>query len=126
MFVSLLTALYFACFTPVSGSVAEPLATVEWLTEQDHDFGEVRSGKTVRFKFRYKNVTAGPLILQTVRTTCGCTAAEWTEAPVGPGESGEIGIEFESSQAGPFRKKIRVFFDQQRKAEILWISGEIK
>lgn len=100
-------------------------AVVSWLTEQDHDFGEVPAGKTVHFLFRYKNITAEPLLLQTVRTSCGCTAAEWTEEPVAPGETGQVLIEFESSQQGDFRKKIRVFFNHQRKAEILWIQGEV-
>lgn len=123
MFYALLAACCLA-FLPQK-SVAPPTPVVAWLTEQDHDFGAVRPGKTARFVFRYKNITTGPLLLQTVRTTCGCTAAEWTEAPVAPGETGEVVIEFESSQSGDFRKKIRVFFDRQRKPEILWIEGEV-
>lgn len=100
-------------------------SVVTWLTEQDHDFGEIRAGKPVSFVFRFKNTATDTLVLQTVRTTCGCTAARYTEEPIAPGAEGEVNIEYDAAQSGAFRKKIRVFFDRQRKAEILWISGEV-
>ncbi|HNL38655.1 MAG TPA: DUF1573 domain-containing protein [Saprospiraceae bacterium] len=124
MLTTLFSLLLF-CVAPESVN-APPTPVVSWLTEQDHDFGEVPSGKTVHFLFKYKNISTEPLLLQTVRTTCGCTAADWTEEPVMPGGTGQISIEFESSQRGAFHKKIRVFFDKQRKAEILWIGGEVQ
>lgn len=125
MLAYLFSAIFFF-LAPTSATTDDPKTpVVEWLTEQDHDFGQVRSGKTVRFMFKYKNLAAEPLLLQTVRTSCGCTAAEWTQEPVDPGATGQVLIEFESSQQGDFRKKIRVFFDKQRKPEILWIEGEV-
>ncbi len=125
MLFSFLSALFFFLVPASPELPVQTPAVVSWLTEQDHDFGEVTSGKTVRFMFRFKNVTPEPLVLQTVRTTCGCTAAEWTEEPVAPGATGQVLVEFESSQQGAFRKKIRVFFNRQRKPEILWIEGVI-
>ncbi len=125
MLTSLFSALFFLLTPIFQVSSPPPAPVVSWLTEQDHDFGEVPAGKTVRFMFRYKNVSAEPLLLQTVRVSCGCTAAEWTEEPVAPGENGQVLIEFESSLHGEFRKKIRVFFNKQRKPEILWIEGEV-
>ena len=98
---------------------------VAWLTETDHDFGELRHGATARFVFKFQNTQAGPIVLETVRTTCGCTAAEWTEAPVEPGRTGEVVIEFDANKSGAFRKKITVFFDKQRKPEVLWVEGEV-
>lgn len=99
---------------------------VTWLTETDHDFGTVRHGSTVRYTFRFKNALTEPIVLQTVRTTCGCTAAEWTESPVEAEAEGEILIEFDADRGGSFRKKITVFFNKQRKPETLWISGEVE
>lgn len=104
---------------PDSGSV------VTWLTQMEHDFGEVKPGSTVKCTFTFRNTSAEPIVLQTVRTTCGCTAAEWPEAPIAPGDTGDIRIEFDGNRGGTFRKKITVFFDKQRKAEVLWIQGEV-
>lgn len=123
--------MLFLAWTVTAAAPAEsahkPAAAgiVNWLTETEHDFGELRSGATARFTFRFQNAQAGPIVLETVRTTCGCTAAEWTEAPVEPGQTGEVVIEFDANKSGAFRKKITVFFDKQRKPEVLWIEGEV-
>ncbi|MFN0212832.1 MAG: DUF1573 domain-containing protein [Saprospiraceae bacterium] len=98
---------------------------VEWLTERDHDFQHLRQAHPKSFVFRFKNIDTEPVVLQTVRTTCGCTAATWIEAPIAPGEIGEIVVEYDAYKLGEFKKKIKVFFDRQRKPEILWIHGEV-
>jgi len=98
---------------------------VAWLTEQDHDFGELRQGKPASFTFKFKNIAPDTIVLQTVRTTCGCTAAHYTEEPIAPGATGEIFVEFDAYQSGAFSKKIKVFFDKQKKAETLWVRGEV-
>lgn len=102
-----------------------PAPVVTWLTEQDHDFGEIRRGRPATFVFKFKNATADTLLLETVRTTCGCTAARYTEEPLAPGAVGEIAVEYDALQSGTFSKKIKVFFDKQKKAEVLWIRGEV-
>lgn len=120
--------LLFLSWTLTSSTISCPASdagVVRWTTETDHDFGEIRDGSTVRFVFQFQNILDEPIILQTVRTTCGCTAADWPEAPIEPGESGDVVIEFDAERGGTFKKKITVFFDKQRKAEVLWIRGEV-
>jgi hypothetical protein len=99
---------------------------VTWQTEQDHDFGEIPRGKPVIFVFTFKNTDSAPISIETVRTTCGCTAAEWTQDAILPGETGQISIEYDAYKSGAFRKKIKVFFDRQKKGETLWIRGEVE
>ena len=99
---------------------------VAWQTEQDHDFGEIPRGKPVTFVFTFKNTDSAPISIETVRTTCGCTAAEWTQDAILPGETGQISIEYDAYKSGAFRKKIKVFFDRQKKGETLWIRGEVE
>jgi Protein of unknown function (DUF1573) len=107
-------------------SAARPGKIVQWQQDRSFDFDQVPSGGTVSTVFTFKNISNHPIQLEAVRTTCGCTAAQWTEAPIPPGATGSVKIEYAADRSGPFRKKIRVFFDRQRKAEILWISGEVE
>ena len=99
---------------------------VNWTTEQEHDFGVMEQGRPKVFVFQFLNISPDTILLQTVRTSCGCTAANWTETPVAPGGGGEVRIEYDAYQSGDFDKKIRVFFDRQRKPEILKIRGTVK
>jgi len=101
-------------------------SVVKWTTETEHDFGTLRFGRAARFSFAFQNALDEPIVLQTVRTTCGCTAADWPEAPIEGGQSGEVAIEYSADKRGDFRKKITVFFDKQRKAETLWIRGRVE
>lgn len=105
--------------------LSETESVVTWLTEQDHDFGALRQGRPATFVFKFKNTASDTILLQTVRTTCGCTAARYTEEPIAPGAAGEITVEYDAYQSGAFSKKIKVFFDKQKKAETLWIRGEV-
>jgi hypothetical protein len=99
---------------------------IQWDTPTEHDFGKVYMGKPVRHVFSFVNTGDQPLMMQTVRTTCGCTAAEWSETPIEPGQKGEVVIEFDAYIKGAFRKKIRVFFDKQKAPEILWVLGDVE
>ncbi len=123
--IALTQILWLSPTLPKSGQIPPAGNVVTWITETDHDFGEVRPGSTVKFTFSFRNTFNQPIVLQNVRTTCGCTAADWPEAPIAPGEKGDIHIEFDGNRTGAFRKKITAFFDKQRKAEVLWIQGEV-
>lgn len=99
---------------------------VEWMTEQHYDFGDIPIGRAVIHVFRFKNISPDTILLQTVRTTCGCTAVRYPETPIAPGAIGDLTVEFDAAQGGSFEKKIRVFFDRQRKPDFLWIEGEVR
>lgn len=125
-----LLQLYVLCFVapvlPANGAEMEAKSVVNWITEKEHDFGDMKQGRPQTFIFKFKNVDADTILLQTVRTSCGCTAANWTETPIAPGTEGEVRIEYDAYQGGDFDKKIRVFFDRQKKPEILRIRGTVE
>jgi hypothetical protein len=103
-----------------------PPPLVRWTEGQAHDFGRMRQGVPRSHTFRFQNLDTTAIVLQTVRTSCGCTAASWTESPIAPGATGQVRIEYDAYQRGDFDKKIKVFFDRQRKAERLRIHGTVE
>jgi hypothetical protein len=98
---------------------------IKWQNEVDFDFGEAKKGAVLKHTFIFKNTDNQPITIETARTTCGCTAAEWTLTPIAPNENGEIIVEYDSNKTGDFRKKIKVFFHQQKKGENLWVNGTV-
>ena len=76
--------------------------------------------------FTFLNTTSSPLVVETVRTSCGCTEPQWPHEPVLPGQTGQIAITFTPNRAGYHRKKIKVFFAGVRKGSNLWIEAEAK
>lgn len=99
---------------------------VEWQADTRYDFETIEQGKPQTHIFTFKNTQAEPIFIETIRTTCGCTAPSWSEEPILPDSTGSIKISYDAQKMGYFNKKIRVFFNHQRKAEHLFIEGFVE
>ena len=95
-------------------------------TDREHDFGEVEEGEVVERIFTFKNTGDYPLMLQDIRTTCGCTAPEWTKEPIAPKEEGKIIVRFNTAhKAGQQRKVITVISNASNSSESLVLFGTV-
>ena len=72
-----------------------PLPVMEWVGIE-HDFGTIIEGEKVTHVYKFKNTGAVPLIIETVRPSCGCTAPNWSKEPVPVGGTGEVEVVFDS------------------------------
>ncbi len=84
-----------------AGLVAQPVdsskfTTIQWL-EQSKDYGKITEGQKLEVAFRFKNTGDKPLIIESVRPSCGCTVANPPKEPVAPGAEGEIKGSFDSN-----------------------------
>jgi len=73
-----------------------PLPVIEFETT-DHDFGTITEGEKVTYMYKFKNTGEAPLIIQEAKGSCGCTASDWTKAPIPVGGEGFVKAEFDSS-----------------------------
>jgi hypothetical protein len=75
----------------------------------EHDFGDIQSGETVTYKFKFTNTGTANLILEEVKPSCGCTTPEWTREPVPPGGTGFVTVSFDSNgKSGVQNKSVTV------------------
>ncbi len=116
----------FSLLTVISFSSPYSTSMVQWISPTSHDFGTIPYQEPAFFDFTYKNISDQPIIIDNVRTTCGCTAPTWTYDPIPPNAVDTIRIEFDARKSGYFYKKIKVFFHGQRKAEVLFIEGDVE
>ncbi len=93
----------------------------------DHDFGALNEGDKPAYTFGFTNVGDRPLTLTTVQPSCGCTSPSYSTEPVGPGERGEVVVEYNSQgRPGDFHKSIAVQADGAEPAGVtLHISGTV-
>lgn len=103
---------------------AQPIIVFD---EQRHDFGSIEeSDGKVSFDFTFANVGNEPLVISNVRTTCGCTAPEYTQEPIAPDSTGSIKITFNpTGRPGKFSKSIYVYTNTEPDRTILRIMGEV-
>ncbi len=103
---------------------AKPVSGMAW-TSTTIDFGKIEQGKPVSAEFEFQNPTMVPLIISSVRPTCGCTIADYPKEPVQPGKSGKIAVTFNAASSGMFTKSIIVTSNAQEGNTALVIKGEV-
>ena len=87
------------------------------------DYGTVVKGADGIRQFKFTNTGTSELEITQVRSSCGCTIPKKPEAPIAPGETGEIQVKYDTNRLGPIRKTITV---NSNAAETPIVSLKIK
>ncbi len=60
------------------------------------DMGRIHDGERIRQDFWIRNDSSKPLLILTVKTSCGCTAVDFSKTPLAPGEMTPFSFTFDS------------------------------
>jgi len=93
------------------------------------DFGELNpDDPQVTCVFKFTNVGKSKLIINQVKTSCGCTTADYTKDPISPGGTGYITVKYDGTGNRPGRimKGIQVFSNAKEGMSRIFIRGELK
>ena len=108
--------------------LAQKPAQIKW-EKKTHDFGTF-TNKTPKMTciFVFTNVGEQPLIVNQAMASCGCTVAEFTKAPIKPGEKGQLKVSYngEGKFPGHFKKSITVRTNGVPELTRLYIEGDMK
>ncbi len=97
--------------------------------KDSHDFGVVLYGDTATFEFRFTNSGNQTLVIDKIRTSCGCTKADAQTRELAPGQTGSIVATFESDGLKPGAKKKTIYVqsnDQSRPIAQLTLLAHVK
>ena len=103
---------------------AQPQVT--WL-ERQHDFGVFmeKNGK-VTCQMRLVNTGDKPLLIVKAQAGCGCTAIDYPEESIQPGDTAKVSITYNpSGRPGQFTKQAIIFTNTEPKRTILEITGNV-
>ena len=114
--------LIFACIS--TSAQNNKTAKIEFETNVI-DYGTIEKGANGVRVFKFKNTGNAPLVISKVTTSCGCTVPKKPEAPILPGESGEIEVEYATTRVNPFRKTISVTSNADTPTVALKIKGNV-
>ncbi|MXV39069.1 DUF1573 domain-containing protein [Flavobacteriaceae bacterium Ap0902] len=91
------------------------------------DYGNVAKGSDGHRAFTFTNTGDKPLLLKSVKPSCGCTVAEFPKEPIAPGQKGEIKVSYDTNIVSAFNRTITVYSnstDGERK--VLRVKGVVK
>ena len=87
------------------------------------DYGKIIKGSEGERTFVFTNVGDAPLIIQNIKSSCGCTVPKKPEAPIMPGEKGEIKVSYDTKRIGGFSKQITILSNAITARKIVKIKG---
>ncbi|MFC2111041.1 DUF1573 domain-containing protein [Bacteroidota bacterium] len=90
-----------------------------------HDYGTLYQNGDGNCVFKFTNTGKEPLILTTVRSSCGCTVPKWPKEPILPGQSGVIKVKYDTRRLGVIHKQITVRSNATNATVQLSIRGTI-
>ncbi|MCS7188167.1 MAG: DUF1573 domain-containing protein [Bacteroidia bacterium] len=106
-------------------SPAEPPAKIRF-DKMEHNFGKIREGEKVSYRFKVTNPGTVPLRITDVKPSCGCTAPAWTKEPIPPGGEGFVEVIFDSQgRSGEQIKTVTVFANTDPPSHMLRFRGEV-
>lgn len=102
-------------------------APVVYQETDTYSFGEVKEGEKVSHEYAFTNTGKTPLIINSVRASCGCTTPYYPKQPIKPGEDFTIDVVFDTSnQPGMQHKVITMESNAYPSQTIFHLKGEVK
>jgi len=128
-FVSIVSILCLLLCNAACSSSSEDQAKKKgqeiWFEEYLHDYGEILQDSDGSWSFAFKNVGAQAIVINRVRSTCGCTIPEWPREPIEPGSSGNITVIYNTALTGTFLKSIYVYSTAANSPVKLQVKGKV-
>jgi hypothetical protein len=96
-----------------------------WFEEHLHDYGDLLQDSDGTWSFSFKNLSGEAIVINRVRSTCGCTVPDWPREPIEPGQSGSITVKYNTALTGTFLKSIYVYSTAANSPVKLQIKGKV-
>ncbi len=89
------------------------------------DYGKIaHNADGVRY-FKLTNVGSAPLVIKSVKGSCGCTVPTKPEEPIMPGQAGEIKVKYATNRIGRFTKSVTIVSNASEQPKVVRIKGEV-
>ena len=119
-----LIAIAIFVFAGISVAQAQKIAKMEFKSETI-DYGEIKKGSDGVRVFEFTNTGDAPLVIEDVKSSCGCTVPKKPEEPILPGKTGQIEVKYDTKRVGPIRKTVTVYSNAEESVKALKIKGTI-
>lgn len=93
---------------------------------EEFDFGTVNEGDVVNHSFLVTNSGKSDLVITNAKASCGCTVPTWPKEAIGPGESAQIAIKFNTAgKKNKQTKTVTLTTNTAKGIETLKIKGMV-
>lgn len=91
----------------------------------EYDFGTVKAGTPVSHEFTFTNTGTIPLVITSVKASCGCTVTAYSKDPISPNGDGFVKATYDAAKPEKFSKTVTVTGNTDSGPILLTIKGEV-
>lgn len=123
--VFLLITIFLAGCAENSEQRAKESGKEIYFQETIHDYGDIIEESDGSWSFAFKNLGKQAIVINRVRSTCGCTVPDWPREPIESNSSGEITVKYDTKRTGTFVKSVYVYSSAANSPMKLQIKGKV-
>lgn len=122
-----LSALVLGAFAQTNAKAVGGSGPMISLDKEVHDYGIIDQGANGTCEFKVTNTGDQPLIISNCKGSCGCTVPKCDTAPVAPGQSTIVTVQYDSKRVGPINKSVTITSNAVNAPQkVVRIKGEVK
>ncbi len=91
-----------------------------------YDYGKIPYQSDGICEFVFKNTGKSPLVINQVKSSCGCTVPLFPKEPIEKNKKGRIEVKYDTKRQGQFMKSITVLTNDPNGPIKLTIKGEVE
>lgn len=104
--------------------VSATIASFSW-DQTTVDLGKVKRNNPVTHEFTFTNAGNAPLVISSVKASCGCTVTRYSKDPIPAGSTGFVSATYNTAALGVFTKTVTVNANTGEGSTVLIIKGEV-
>lgn len=90
------------------------------------DLGVLKLGRQATGSISIHNTGVHPLLIATVRSSCGLMTPSWPTKPIGAGEKVTISFRYDANRPGPFERIITIHTNSWQKTLAVKVTGNVE
>lgn len=95
------------------------------ISEQVHNLGNITWQEPINVVFRVKNISQKNVLIDQLRTDCGCTLASTSATEILPGREALITAHYDAAMLGHFTKRVSFRASTEPEPVILTLTGRV-
>lgn len=125
MLISLMGFLLISSCVSKTEQQAKSAGQEIWFSESTYNYGDIEQGSAGLYTIEFKNIGKEAIVINRVRSSCGCTVPSWPRKPIEPGATGEIEVKYNTELTGAFMKSVTVYSTAENSPVKLTIRGKV-
>jgi len=110
--------LFFGLYTATAQEFSFETETI--------NYGKIIKGANGKRVFTFTNTGDNPLVITSVKSSCGCTIPKKPTQPIAPGKKGRIEVAYDTNRIGGFSKSITILSNAKTSRKVIRIKGVVQ